>query len=450
MLVSLSKFIDWLERWQQQCLLYYDYHTTMFRKSKNRIFYGWIIVAGASGLVSLIWGCDGTYGIFLPELATDLGWTNTVLSGAYSMGWIVANGLGIIAGRANDKYGPRLVITFSVAVTSVGFGLLYLTKNPWQLYLYYGLIANIGMGFLGVPVMSTVSHWFVKKRGMALGITQAGVGFGAFVMPPLVQMLITRFGWRISYLIIAGVILGVGLPVSRLMRLDPAEKGLRPDGAEAEIANAQGEVAVTNSEGFSFRQALRTTQLWLLFAIYVISSLRIGVAVHLKAYMVSFNIPEMTAATIIGIRSGARMVGTLIISKLSDRIGRRRPLVICFTVIATMSVWLIFIREPWQFYAYSIASGLFGAGSVLLTAMVADWFGMKANGSILGLLYIATGIGASTAPLLIGYLVDTRGDYQLAFTVLAIAALAPVLLSFALKRPEKGDYTIKNDLSRSQ
>jgi len=78
--------------------------------------------------------------------------------------------------------------------------------------------------------------------------------------------------------------------------------------------------------------------------------------------------------------------------------------------------------------------------------MVADWFGMKANGSILGLLYTATGIGASTAPLFIGYLVDTRGDYQLALTVLAAAALAPALLSFGLKRPEKGGYPIKNEL----
>jgi len=421
----------------------------MLRKPKNRIFYGWVIVAGASGLVSLIWGCDGTYGIFLPELATDLGWTKTTLSGAYSMGWIVANGLGILAGRANDRYGPRLVMTFSVVVTSVGFGLLYLMKEPWQLYLYYGLIANIGMGFLGVPAMSTVSRWFVKKRGMALGITQAGIGLGAFVMPPLVQVFITRFGWQISYLIIAGLILGIGLPVSRLMRLDPAEKGLRPDGAEAEIVSEQGEAPVTGSEGFSFSQALRTTQLWLLFAIYVIASLRIGVIVHLKAYMVSFDIPEMAAATIIGIRSGARMVGTLIISKLSDRIGRRRPLIVCFIVVAAMSVWLIWIREPWQFYAYSITSGLCGAGSVLLTAMVADWFGMKANGSILGLLYAATGIGASTAPLFIGYLVDTSGDYQLALTVLAAAALAPVLLSFALKGPEKSGYTIKNELPRS-
>jgi len=74
---------------------------------------------------------------------------------------------------------------------------------------------------------------------------------------------------------------------------------------------------------------------------------------------------------------------------------------------------------------------------------------MKANGSILGLLYIATGIGASTAPLFIGYLVDTRGDYQFAFTALAIAALAPVLLAFALKHPEKDDYTADNELSRS-
>jgi len=165
--------------------------------------------------------------------------------------------------------------------------------------------------------------------------------------------------------------------------------------------------------------------------------------------MVSFDIPEMTAATIIGIRSGARMIGTLIISKLSDRIGRKRPLAVGFSVVAATSVWLIFIREPWQFYTYSITTGLCEASSVLLTAMVADWFGMKANGSILGLLYTATGIGAATAPLFIGYLVDTRGDYQFALTVLAVAALAPALLAFALKRPEKDDYTTENELSGS-
>lgn len=99
---------------------------------------------------------------------------------------------------------------------------------PWQLYIFYGIVIGTGGGFGYVPVTSTVSHWFIKRRGMALGITVAGVGIGALALVPFVQFLIFKFDWRISYLIIAGILLVIGLPISRLMRLQPSEKGSFP------------------------------------------------------------------------------------------------------------------------------------------------------------------------------------------------------------------------------
>jgi len=409
----------------------------MAGKSKTGIFYGWVIVAAASIIVALVWGCDETYVIFLPELCEELGWTRTAVSGAYSLGFIVATVLGIVAGRLNDRYGPRLILIVCLVISSVGFALMYTMKTTWQLYLFYGVIANVGMGFAWVPAISTVARWFIRKRGMALGIAEAGIGIGLFIMPPLIQFLMLKFGWRASYLILSGLLLVIGLPVSRLMRLNPSEKGLYPDGIRGTTENNSSGKLVPNTVDFTPKQAIRTSQFGRLFLINTMYSLRIGIAIHLKAYMISFGIPEMTAATGIGLRSGAYTVGAIIISKLSDRIGRKIPLFISFLVMALMMLWLVKARQPWEFYLYFVIAG-FSAGSfVLFPAIIGDWFGLKFHGSILGLLDLATGIGASIGPLLAGYIFDTRGSYELAIIITAVGLFIATGLSLVIEMPQK-------------
>ena len=411
----------------------------MAGKSRKRIFYGWVIVAAASLIVALVWGCDETYVIFLPELCQELGWTRTAVSGAYSLGFIIATALGIVAGRLNDRHGPKLMLIICLVISSLGFALMSTMKATWQLYLFYGLIANIGMGFAWVPSISTVTHWFVKKRGLALGIAEAGIGIGLFIMPPFIQFIMISFGWRISYLILSGLLLVIGLPVSTLMRLDPSEKGLYPDGMEESTENKENNDLISSTADFTFRQAIGTNQFWRLFAINTVYSLRIGIAIHLKAYMIGFGIPEMVAATGIGLRSGAYTVGAIVISKLSDRIGRKIPFIVSFFLMAAMMLWLIKARQPWEFYLYFAIAG-FSAGSfVLFPAVIGDWFGLKFHGSILGLLDLATGIGAAVGPLLAGYIFDSRGSYELAIIITAIALFIGAGLSFFIEAPPKSE-----------
>ena len=118
----------------------------------------------------------------------------------------------------------------SIVSVSSGLALMSTMNATWQLYLFYGFIVNVGLAFAWIPAVSTVAHWFIHKRGIALGITQAGIGVVILLMMPFVQSLINKFGWCSSYVILAGIILILCLPVSRLISLNPSDKGLYPDG----------------------------------------------------------------------------------------------------------------------------------------------------------------------------------------------------------------------------
>ena len=414
----------------------------MAGKPKTGVFYGWIVVAAASVILALQWGFHESFGIFFTELYRDLVLTRTEVSGSYALFYVVSSTLGILTGRLNDKYGPRLMLMISVIVISIGCALMSVVNTLWQLYVVYGVIIAVGASFGWVPVIATVCHWFVKKRGMALGITKGATGIGMFIMPPFSQFLIIKLGWRISYLIIAGFICAVGLPASRFTSLDPAEKGLYPDNMKGTVKNTGNDKRISNIRGFTIKQALRTKQFWLLFALSAIFALPFGIWVHLKAYMVGFGISEMTAANVIGLSGAAYVVGVLVINYLSDRIGRKKPLIISLLFMGLMMLWLLRAREPWEFYVFSIIIGFFWGGLGLFSAIIADWFGLKFLGSIFGILDASWGIGAGISPILAGYIFDTTGSYQLSIIMGAVVIFITTGLALLLRHPDEPASTV--------
>jgi len=410
----------------------------MTNKSQRRIFYGWVIVAAGCLILFLEWGFLYSYGVFLTELCADLGWTRATVSGAYSLGFLWHSIIYLPAGRLNDKHGPRLTLAISIIALSAGYALMSTINAPWQLYIFYGIILGTGMGFGLVPVVSTVSHWFVARRGMALGLTVVGIGIGTLALVPLAQFLIFKFDWRNSYLLIAGILLVIGLPISRLMRLHPSEKGLLPYGMN-EIVEGSKHNNLLSTVDFTFKQAIKTKAFWLLFTMYVFHAFVAQmVMVHLKAYAIDFGIAEMTAATALGLVGGTSIAGRIVIGSLSDRIGRKGCFFVAYLLMAVMLLWLIKARQPWQFYLFSSVYGFAYGGNVpLFPAVVADWFGMKFHGIIFGTLMLATGIGGAIGPLLAGYISDTRGSYNIAIIIGAVVLFIALGCSFAIKAPQR-------------
>jgi len=412
----------------------------MTSRSRTGIFYGWVVVAAGCLILLVEWGCQYSYGVFFTELCADLNWTRAIVSGAYSLGFFWHGIIYFVAGSLNDRYGPRLTLMISAVIMGLGYALMSIINAPWQLYIFYAVVIGTGLGFCYVPVTSTVPRWFVKRRGTALGLAAAGIGIGTLVLAPLAQFLITKFDWRTSYLILAGLVVVIVPPVSRLMRLDPSEKGLLPYGGEGIATESkQHDNSPSSAVDFSLKQATRTRQFWLLAVMYASYPFAAQmVMVHLKAYAVDFDIAEMTAATALGLTGVGSIAGRIAMGNLSDRIGRKACFFIAFLSMAVMMLWLIKARQPWQFYLFSVLFG-FGHGSCvpLFPAVVGDWFGTKFHGSIFGMLGIALGIGGAIGPLLAGYVYDIRGSYNIAIIIGAVVLFIAMACSFVIKPPHR-------------
>ncbi len=147
-------------------------------------------------------------------------------------------------------------------------GLISITvtvSKLWHLYLVFILLGWLTAGANSLPYLRTLSLWFDRRRGLALGIAMTGNGLGYFYVPHLVQFAVDQAGWRAGYLALAAVCVFIALPlVYFLIRETPAEMGLQADGGDADASPASASPAV----GITRRDALRTRLFWTLAAIF--------------------------------------------------------------------------------------------------------------------------------------------------------------------------------------
>jgi len=169
---------------------------------KSKLFYGYIIVAAGFLIMTVMWGTYYSFGIFFEPVLKEFGWTRAATAGAFSLSLVLTGFFAIVMGRLNDRFGPRKVITACALLLGAGYILMSQISALWELYLFYGLILGIGLGGAFVPVASTISRWFIRRRSLMTGITASGIGVGTFLMPPIANWLISSYGWRTSYIII--------------------------------------------------------------------------------------------------------------------------------------------------------------------------------------------------------------------------------------------------------
>jgi MFS family permease len=169
------------------------------------------------------WGAQYSFGVFFKPVLNEFGWTRAATSGAYSVSLVLMGICGIFAGRFNDRFGPRIVITFCGILIGIGYLLMSKVNAIWQIYLFYGVIISVGMSGMFVPLMSTAARWFNKRRGLASGIVVAGVGAGIIVMPILANYLITRIQMADLFLIMGGMALGLIVIIAQFLKRDPEQ-----------------------------------------------------------------------------------------------------------------------------------------------------------------------------------------------------------------------------------
>jgi MFS family permease len=383
------------------------------------MFYGWVIVG--SGFVMSIIGIGSRYcyGVFLKSLEVEFGITRMATSSIFSIYMLLCSIIAVLGGWAMDRYGPKRVGIFMGTFTGLSFFLTSQANSAWQLFITYSLLFSLGTGAIYTIVNSTVSKWFVKKRGFVVGITSSGGGVGTFVMAPLVTYLISNFDWRTAFIVlgfISWIVIGA---MSLLLRQDPRDLRLLPDGDQAEPipGRVKKEAFEVPRSDFSLGQAYRMSQFWLLGFSWLLLSLSFHlIFVHIVPHAVDKGISAMDASFILSLIGVSNVLGRLVLGKLSDTVGRKSLAIAGALIQAGALVWLMWADRLWMFYVFAIPFGFtFGGSSAMITALIGDIFGTRSLGAIMGILIAGFALGAAIGPAIGGYVFDVSGQYFMAF-----------------------------------
>jgi len=397
---------------------------------KPGFFYGYVIVLVSFLVMVLAFGAFYSFGVFFKPLSTEFGWTRTTTSGAYSLAMFLSGLLAIVMGRLTDRFGPRIVMTICGFLLGLGFLLMSQVSTVWQLYLFYGVVVGVGLSGAFVPPLSMVARWFVKRRGIMTGFVVAGIGVGTMIIPPAATWLIESWDWSTAYIIIGSVALVFIILAAQFLRLEPRQMGLLPDGENKEAAGLN-----LHARGFTFREAMGSWQLWVLFAIlFCFGYCLHTILAHVANYATDLRISATVAAGILAVIGGLSIVGRIATGSITDRVGSKSPLIINLILMSGALFWLLAAGELWAFYLFAAIFGFaYGGLAAMESPIVAELFGLSSHGVIMGVASFGYTAGGAVGPVVAGLIFDIFSSYQIAFLVCTVVGVLGIILAWRLR-----------------
>ena len=386
------------------------------------IHYAWIVLAVTFMCLFMASTLRSVPGIIMLSLEHKFNWSRETISGAVSINLLLFGLAGPFLGRLMDLYGTKAITLISLTLLTLGAGGSIFMQEPWQLYLFWGLIVGAGSGGTSIVMGSTVvNRWFRERRGLALGILGAAFSSGQLILTPVIMSLNMHLGWRACTLFIV-VLLGlIVLPLMmKFMANDPGVKGMQPYGA-----NGLATVFIPPDKN-PMRLAMVSPQFWLLaFSFGICGFTTSGLfQTHLITHGVEHGFMEMTMAMSLGLMGATDIIGTIFSGWLCDRFGKRWLLAIYYALRGVSLLLLPYVESTGQLMAFSVVYGLNWLSTVPATsALTADLFGKQNVGVIFGWICFAHQIGAALASYGAGYLHSLFGNYTLAFMTSGLFAL---------------------------
>ncbi len=396
---------------------------------KGRLPSEWIGAAALLIIGTVGIGIRLSFGVFFKSLQDDFGWSRASTSGIFSAYLILSAAFSIVGGWALDRYGAKIVFAVMGFFTGLSLLLTSQVTTSWHLYLTYSLLLALGTGPIYVISMSTVSRWFVKRRGLVLGIVSSGAGIGMIIVAPLSAHLISAYGWHTSYLILSIIAFFTIVPCALLLKRAPGNVAALPD-IEKQHYSEPG--------GFSLLEAAKTRSFWLMLPIlFLLGSCGYIVITHIVPHAIDSGIAPIEAASMISFIGIGTVLGRLIMGRVSDSIGGKQALLISTLLMAGTMLWLTESSNLWMLYLFTIVFGFaFGAIAPLNAALIGDSFGLRHVGAVMGVISIGWEAGAALSPALAGYIFDISGSYTLAFQGGMVATLAAAVLIPFLRMPK--------------
>lgn len=359
------------------------------------------------------------YGLFFKFFEMEYGWSRTLLSSCVSFAFIVMGVLASLAGHLGDRYGPRPVLTVTGTLCGIGFVLLSQVSQPWQLFVFFGLLLGLGLATHDVVWLSTIAKQFHCRRGMMTGVVKVGTAVGQITIPPAAAFLIAIYDWRLAIMILGCVatVLLI-LSASLIQRAEPGMDASRH----------------TEASGSSIRQARGDHTLWMICGIqFAFFTSLTTIPLHVVVHGMDMGMTATWAASLLSVMAAVSIIGRLTVGTLVDQIGGRSALILCLVplilslllFLSTSAIWLVFV---------AVAIYGFGHGGLftVMSPTIAEYFGLKAHGAIFGIVVFFGTIGGALGPIAAGRIFDITESYSLAFAALATLAAIGLVLVFKL------------------
>ena len=423
------------------------------RSEMARTFYGRQIIAVSfvTLFISVGFGFY-SFGPFFKAIATELGGSRFGVGGALTTFMIATALMGPFLGRAVDGGSIRRIMTYGVLLMASGFFLISLVQNLLQFYFVLAILIGLGAAMIGdLTASALVANWFVRRRGMALGVATMGISLSGVVMAPIATFLIEAVGWRNTFRIYGLLALVVIFPLVRLLVVTrPEDVGLRPDNdppPEPELEPTVVEPAPVPSAPAlqpvlppTGTGVLRDPSFWIIATVISLTFCpNSGTLTHIIPHVTDLGYSPAQAALVLSTIAFLGVIGKVVFGWVSDRIDKRLAL---FFAVIGQAIGVLVYRQTESYALIMLGSVVFGlsmGGMVpLWGATVGAVFGRERFGRVMGLMRpVMLPIQTIGVPLA-GYLYDRQGHYQTAFGVFFVFYCASMLLMLALRIQDTG------------
>ena len=412
----------------------------LLSNSKKTIFYGWQIVNVLFWLNAILMGTVLIFGVFFKPLEAEFSISRAITSSIVSVYMVSMAVVALLGGWALDRFGPKRLVLVMGFLTGLGLLLTSQVHVIWQFFITYSVLLAFGSGATYVVSMPLVIRWFEKKRGLASGITMAGVGIGQVTLAPLATFVIVNFGWRAGFLTLGLIPLLVVMPLSLVLKRDPMEMGLLPDGRQSDLVVQNNQRKEPYPDVFSILSILKNRSFWFITILNFLMGICIMmISTHIVPHVTDIGFSAEQGATVISIIGIMGIIGNFLGGLFTDRVGAKVTAIVSALGMAAAMIWLTYINSLWQIYMFAALYGLTYGGILPSTGTL---FGQTFNatdiGKIMGMIYFSWAIGAAIGTIVGGTLFDLKGNYILAFRFAAIAMIIVALMAALVKRRATG------------
>lgn len=380
-------------------------------------------------------------GVFVEPIERELGWSRTTIATAFMIGSAAGALASVVVGRLVDRYGPRVVVAVGGLLIAGALLGLSTVREPWQFWAYFGIARGSAIAGVELGTSVAIAKWFVRKRGRALGLKSVGQRLGQAVMPMGIFAVMTAADWRAAYVVLAVLAaVFIVLPSAVLLRRQPEDHGLLPDGAERgpQRAVAGDPVDPSGEVSWTLAEAKRTRTFWLIAVFLSLTPFVQGaVNLHMVVNFHDKGLAPALAVSIAAIFAATSAISILPIGFLLERVHvRYAGMVQAVLVLASMLILLVADTYPTA-VAFAVVFGI-GAGmrNLVEVMLLANYFGRESLGAIKGFTAPLRAI-SPIGPVLAGFLRDTTGSYTAAFVIFAGVAVAMFVLMVFATQPTR-------------